>query len=97
MNSGFLSRLFGGRGAPGESGKMDRAYVSEFTAFMEGFLKEHPEVIDDQWVGREIYWDKQVDFADWKKTEEDRVPEDGYGFFPTAWIHHKNPDTKEKE
>lgn len=28
----------------------------EFTAFMDRFLKAHPEVLKDQQVGWDIYW-----------------------------------------
>ena len=80
---GKLSRRFGGHGAGGE---VDRAYISEFTGFIDQYLKVHPEVVKDQWVGREIYWDKKVDFVDEKKAVEDQVPEDGYGFYYSAWL-----------
>jgi hypothetical protein len=33
---------------PPKEVKMDRAYVSEFTIFMERYLKLHPEVVKDQ-------------------------------------------------
>jgi len=86
---GKISRRFGKHGA---SGEVDRAYVSEFTGFIDQFLKEHPDVVKDQWVGREIYWDKNVDFADEAKATKDSVPEDGYGFYYSAWLEQgKHP------
>ncbi len=33
-------------------------YVSEFTTFMNGYLKAHPEVAQGQLVGRALLWDK---------------------------------------
>jgi hypothetical protein len=36
--------------------KMDKHYVSEFTVFMDEYLKEHPEVVKDQEQGWNIYW-----------------------------------------
>jgi hypothetical protein len=66
---------------------MDRHYVSEFTAFMNQYLAEHPEVVADQKVGRGIYWDRKVDFQVWKEAEQDRVPDDSYGFYPMDWRH----------
>lgn len=65
---------------------MDRTYVSEFTQFINRFLEKHPEVVQDQWAGREIYWDKKVDFSDQKKAGKDFVPDDTYGFHYTASV-----------
>jgi len=56
-------------------------YVSEFTRFMDDYLKNHPEVVADQHVGRAIYWDKQVDLAEIEKAEADSVPVDSYYYF----------------
>lgn len=64
---------------------MNRAYVSEYTLFMNRFLEEHPEAVDDQRVGRAIYWDRQVDLAALERAEKDSVPQDGYGFYYSAW------------
>lgn len=91
-----MSRRFGARGSGGE---IDRAYVSEFTGFIDRFMKAHPEVVKDQWTGREIYWDKRVDFADEKKATEDWVPEDGYGFHYSAWLGKRKhiPSAPESE
>jgi len=72
---------------------MDREYVSEFTAFINGYLEKHPEVVDDQWVGREIYWDRPVDFAALEKAEKDNVPDDAYGFYGDNW-QAKSPEAQ---
>lgn len=85
----LLGKISGRFGKQGAGAPVDRAYVSEFTGFIDQFLKEHPEVVKDQWVGREIYWDKQVDFADQAKATKDSVPEDGYGFYYSAWLDQK--------
>lgn len=60
--------------------RVERDYVSEHTKFMSRFLEQHPEVVEDQWVGREIYWDKHIDFAEQAKARSDNVPNDLYGF-----------------
>lgn len=70
---------------PAAAAKLDRAYVSEYTDFINRFLAEHPEVVDDQWAGRALYWDRKVDLADQQKARQDSVPDDGYGFSPTVW------------
>lgn len=36
-------------------------YVSEFDEFLDGFLRAHPEVEEDQKRGWYIYWDHNVD------------------------------------
>jgi hypothetical protein len=56
-------------------------YVSEFTAFMNEYVKTHPEVVDDQRTGRAIYWDKKVNFEAQDEAEADSVPTDGYYYF----------------
>ena len=81
--SGFFNRLFHGKRAPGVP---DRAYVSEFTHFIDGYLEAHPEVVRDQKTGRLIYWEKRVDLAAQEKAGEDSVPDDGYGFYNSAWV-----------
>ncbi|GEM_PF-5872404 len=47
-----FSALKGGR-------RLDRHYVSEFTAFMDKYLKEHPEVAQEQARGWDIYWNPE--------------------------------------
>ncbi|HEX6734313.1 MAG TPA: DUF3460 family protein [Azonexus sp.] len=64
---------------------MDRAYVSEFTRFIDDFLHEHPEAVRDRKTGFRIYWDKRVDLAAEEKARQDSVPDDGYGFHGPAW------------
>ena len=69
-------------------------YVSEFTAFMNGYLKEHPEVVADQHHGWDIYWDKIVDFDEQKKAEETSVPVDSYYYFGNPWKHGSSAHDK---
>lgn len=49
-------------------------YRSEFTNFMDGYLREHPEVVDDQRHGWYIWWDHDVDLAEEQKARRDSVP-----------------------
>ncbi len=60
-------------------------YVSEFTKFMDDYLKQHPEVVEDQRQGWDIYWNPQVDLAALKEAEENSVPDDEYGFAWSVW------------
>lgn len=63
----------------------NRSYVSEFTAFIDRYLEEHPEVVADQHRGWVIYWNHKVDFKAQKEAEADSVPDDSYGFYGPAW------------
>lgn len=87
--SNFLSRLFRKEG-DSPIHHVDRAFVSEYTQFIEHYLEEHPEVVADQHDGRLIYWDKKVDLEAQKKAEMDAVPDDGYGFHSFAWTNNKH-------
>ena len=67
--------------------KHQTEYVSEFTQFMNEFLAQHPDVVADQYRGRAIYWDKQVDFAAQEEALRDSVPVDGYYYFGNPALH----------
>jgi len=53
-------------------------YVSEITQFLDKFLGEHPEVVDEQNQGWHIFWDREVDLAEQKKAITDSVPTKPY-------------------
>jgi Protein of unknown function (DUF3460) len=56
---------------------MDKYYVSEFTAFMDRYLKQHPEVVEDQRRIWSDYWGpKKVDPEELKASE-----------MPTNYLH----------
>ena len=63
---------------------MQTIYDSEFTQYINRFLAEHPEVVEDQRRGWQIYWDRHVDPAVLKEAEEDSVPFYAYEFNPSA-------------
>lgn len=66
---------------------MKSGYVSEFSRFIDHYLQEHPEVVEDQRRGWNIFWNHHVDFVEQKLAEEDAVPDDSYGF---KWpVHHQ--------
>lgn len=89
MNN-FIARLFRNEGDNTGRESIDRTYVSEHTKFINDFLVHHPEVVRDQWIGREIYWDRRVDFAELAKAATDQVPDDAYGFSWRAWQDKKH-------
>lgn len=85
--SGFFSKLFHSRQGRQDNGDMARAYVSDFTSFIDHFLEEHPEERKEQHDGRLLYWDRKVDLNELEKARQDTVPDDGYGFYASAWTH----------
>ena len=70
---------------------LDRAYVSDFSRFMDGFLEAHPEAREDQRRGRALYWDHRIDFAEQEKLAADSVPADGYYYFAPPWSAARAP------
>ncbi len=64
---------------------MDKAYVSEFTDFMNRYLEEHPEVVEEQRRGWNFFWNPKVDLTPPEITKEYRVQNDSYGFSWSAW------------
>ena len=59
---------------------MDKAYVSEFAEFMNHYLMEHPEEIEEQKHGWDFFWSPEIDSSAPKITKDDIVPDDCYGF-----------------
>ena len=39
-------------------------YVSEFTRFMDNYLRQHPEVVRDQALGWHIWWERPTDLRE---------------------------------
>ena len=72
---------------------MDKAYVSEFTVFMDHYLQVHPEVLEEQRRGWDFFWSPKAGLEAVNKELEDIVPDDAYGFSWSAW-HTKPPDAK---
>lgn len=67
-------------------------YVSEFTQFIDHFLEEHPECVEDQHRGWNLFWDHKVDFAELELAEKDHVPVHGYEYFSWDEEHKKHLD-----
>jgi hypothetical protein len=61
---------------PGHSG-----YVSEFEQFMDKFLAEHPEAVEHQRSGWDIFWDHEIDLNELDRAGRDKVPLKGYDYF----------------
>lgn len=70
---------------------MNRDYVSEFTRFIDAYLKQHPEVVEEQMRGWNADWHTEfIDPVALREAAEDSVPDDTYGF---NWhVRHDKPD-----
>lgn len=56
------------------SKKFKSGYESEFTRFINGYLAQHPDVVDDQRRGWYIWWDHKFDPSDIKRELNDNLP-----------------------
>jgi hypothetical protein len=95
--SNFFHRLLHPESRNQAPGVMDRNYVSDYTRFIDQFIQEHPDVLEEQRSGRLLYWEKRVDLVAQKKAEMDTVPSDGYGFYNSAWSSKNHPPSPDKE
>ena len=59
---------------------MDKSYVSEFANFMNRYLKNHPEEVEEQMRGYNFFWHTEIDPETSNMANEDIVPDDHYGF-----------------
>ncbi|WP_435626691.1 DUF3460 family protein [Candidatus Ferrigenium straubiae] len=59
---------------------MDKHYVSEFTNFMDHFLEEHPEVVEEQMRNFNFFYNPEIDRDELENANEGIVPDDHYGF-----------------
>jgi hypothetical protein len=66
-----------------ESDDSRNGYVSDFTRFMEGFMKSHPEAEVEQRQGWSMYWNRKVEFDRLEEAAADAVPTDPYYYFAT--------------
>lgn len=55
-------------------------YVSEFTRFIDGFMKAHPQVEQDQRHGWYIWWDHNVDLDERERQGKDTLPQKPYSY-----------------
>ncbi len=71
---------------------MNDCYVSEFTVFINQYLEQHPEVVEQQQRGWNDDWQPhRVDESALREAAEDSVPDDTYGF---NWVvRHEPADT----
>ncbi|MFZ5523356.1 MAG: DUF3460 family protein [Pseudomonadota bacterium] len=64
---------------------MDKAYVSDFTKFIDQYLDEHPEVVEEQKQGWASFWQLKAEIRAPEISKDDIAADDGYGFAWSAW------------
>jgi len=57
-------------------------YVSDFTKFINGWLKEHPEAVEEQKKGRALWWDHPQDPEIQAANQAARVVQKPYPYQP---------------
>lgn len=74
---------------------MDTGYVSEFTVFINQYLEQHPQVVEEQQRGWRFFWAPKIDLPALNETQEYPVRDDSYGFSWAAW-RAESPETAER-
>ena len=60
-------------------GDVNTSYVSDHTKWIDAELEKHPEWVEDQKIGRALWWDKEPrDLAERRRMDEGRVPQAAY-------------------
>lgn len=57
------------------------AYTSEFTQFMNAWLEQHPEQIEERQAGRALWWDKPQDPGVQQAQRESKIAQKPYPYF----------------
>jgi len=57
-------------------------YQSDFTAFMNGFLEQNPQVDTERRELRLTWWERKLDLDDLRRWKESRVPQKPYVYQP---------------
>lgn len=57
-------------------------YQSDFTAFMNGFLEQNPQVDTERRELRLTWWERKLDLDDLRRWKESRVAQKPYVYQP---------------
>lgn len=55
-------------------------YESDHTKWMREMMAKHPEWVEDQRVGRAIWWDKQLDKDEQRRFEQSKEANKSYPY-----------------
>lgn len=61
-------------------GVVDGSYVSDHTNWMNEQLAKNPEWVEDQKVGRALWWDKKQDVDTTTRNAESKVAQKSYPY-----------------
>jgi len=64
---------------------MAKGYVSDFSKFMNQYLEEHPEVVEEKKRGWASFWLLKTEIRSPEKSKDDVAPDDSYGYSWSAW------------
>ncbi|WP_240674186.1 DUF3460 family protein [Crenobacter cavernae] len=57
-------------------------YQSDFTEFMNGFLKQNPQIDSERRELRLTWWDRKIDLDEQRRFKEACVPQKPYVYQP---------------
>ena len=61
-------------------GDVNSSYVSDHTKWINDQLEKNPEWVEDQKVGRALWWDKKQDVLTTATNAESKVPQKPYPY-----------------
>jgi len=64
---------------------MAKGYVSDFSKFMNQYLEEHPEVVEEKKRGWASFWQRKTEIRAPEITKDDIAQDDSYGYAWSAW------------
>ena len=69
-------------------------YESEMTRFLRDFLRNNPQVVEQQRRNRATWWDRPQDIETWKEQSQASVPQPSYAYFPLPHpVKDDDPDS----
>jgi hypothetical protein len=64
---------------------MAKGYVSDYTKFINQYLDEHPEVVEEKMQGWASFWQRKTEIRAPEITKDDNAQDDSYGYAWSAW------------
>ena len=61
-------------------GDVNTGYVSDHTKWIDAELEKHPEWVEDQKIGRALWWDKKQDLQTTERNAASKVPQKPYPY-----------------
>ena len=64
----------------GKMGDVNTSYVSDHTKWIDELLEKNPAWVEDQKVGRALWWDKKQDVQTAERNAASKVPQKPYPY-----------------